>query len=178
MRNVVIALVVSLTAGGLFADSAKITGEASVVQTVQRLHNQRSRQALLTVPVTIDLTRVFVNGHNPVLGAYVARIDFDASAVQFLDASGGSSSYFSRTPFATNAATANAEGTVRVCYVQTDSLAPSGVVNVAAVHFRELAPNGARSIKVTIESLAAALERDADGNLLRDLAISVGGDQK
>ncbi len=184
MRSLIAVMSLMLSATVLQAGSdslpavRQIVGEAQVSSVVQQIRSQRGRDEGFSLPITIDLTRVFVNGHNPVLGAYVARIEFDAQAVQYVESRGGTSSYFSTTPFATNSPKANAEGVVRLCYVQNDATAPSGIINVARVIFRELKPGGEASVKVTIESLAAGLERDAEGSFIRDLQIDVDGARK
>ncbi|MEO8216510.1 MAG: hypothetical protein ABI718_05460 [Acidobacteriota bacterium] len=184
MKSLIAVMSLMLSATVLQAGSdslsavRQITGEAQVTSAVKHIRSQRGREDGFSLPITIDLTRVFVNGHNPVLGAYVARIEFDAQAVEYVQAEGGTSSYFATAPFATNSPKANADGVVRLCYVQNDATAPSGIINVARVIFRELKPGGAASVKVTIESLAAGLERDADGNFIRDLQIDVDGARK
>lgn len=132
------------------------------------------KRAMIVVPVTIDLQDVTVNERPAVLGAYVVRVNFDPKQVTYKGVSGGLDPYFANDPFATAPAKANAEGVLKISAVQTNVVLPTGMINVARLRFTETVPGGSDSIKLSIESAASALEKDADGRFLRNLEISTG----
>lgn len=130
----------------------------------------------IVVPVTIDLQDVTVNERPAVLGAYVVKVEFDPNKVGYGGVRGGLDPYFATDPFATNTAKANRDGVVRISSVQTNVLLPIGMVNVARLTFVEKVQGGADSIKLTMESVASALEKDENGTYLRNLEINTGKD--
>lgn len=132
------------------------------------------KRALVVVPVTIDLQDVTVNERPAVLGGYVVKVEFDPKQVTYKGVTGGLDPYFANVPFATATAKANAEGVLKISAVQTNVVLPIGMINVARLRFTETVPGGSNSIKLTIESAASALEKDADGRFLRNLEISTG----
>ncbi len=131
------------------------------------------RRALIVIPVTIDLQDVTVNERPAVLAGYVVKVEFDPKQVTYRGLSGGLDPYFANDPFATAPEKANAEGVLKISAVQTNVALPIGMVNVARLRFSETVPGGSKSIRLSIESAASALERDADGQFLRNLDISI-----
>lgn len=144
------------TAAGQRTQSAD--GTARVATRVERSADRQVR-----MPVDIDLTSVSARGSVVALGGYVARLDFDATKVEYVSVAGGSSKAFSAEPIATNADRANDQGVVKLAAYNTADDSATGKLNVANVVFRELARGGAASIKVTIESASSTLVKDASG---------------
>lgn len=131
------------------------------------------KRGRLIVPVTIDLQDVTVNDRPAVLGGYVVKVEFDPKQVVYEGVSGGLDPYFASDPFATAPLKANEKGVLRISAVQTNVALPVGMINVARLRFVEIVPGGSSSIKMTFESVASALEKDADGQFLRNLEISI-----
>lgn len=154
-------------------DSQAPIGHARVLRVIERGADNN-----ITVPVTIDLRRVTLDGQSAVLGAYVLRVDFDATQVEYLSAIGGRDSHYAAAPVATAAARANSEGLVKLTASQTDNTAPSGLIHVASLRFAEKVAGGADSIRVRLESVASALSKDADGKFLTNLEIKIEGAEK
>ena len=147
-------------------------GDARLITWPER-DDERS---LIVVPVTIDLQDVTLDDRPAVLGAYVVKVEFDPKRVTYHGVSGGDDPYFATEPFATVVEKANIKGIVRISSVQTNALLPIGMVNVARLRFSENVAGGSDSIKLTLESVASALEKDADGTYLRNLEIKTGKD--
>ena len=138
------------------------------------LPERDAAEGTVVVAVTIDLQDVTVDERPAVLGAYVIKVEFDPAKVSYSGARGGLDPYFASDPFATNPAKANRDGVVRFSSVQTNGVLPIGMVNVARLTFVETASGGADSIRLTMESVASALEKDENGRYLRNLEINTG----
>ena len=174
LKNAFLATAAAATlVSGVMADTRPIIGEARTVDTVQRRLRNRRAAAELTVPVTVDLTSVTRGSEMPVLGAYVAEVRFDPKQIVLLRVDGGTASHFDHSPVATATAKANAEGLLLVTYAHTDTNAPTGIVNVANVIFRERTVGGTASVQVRFTSLAAAIEMNEDGTFSSDIDIPI-----
>jgi len=125
----------------------------------------------VSVPVSVDLTGVMVAGRPAELGGYLARIEFDPAVVRFVDAAPGAG--FDSAVVTTEAEKANTRGVVKMTSVRPGFEGPAGVIHVATARFEILAPGGADTIRVTIDSLSSVLIRDEEGRLVKDLSIPV-----
>ena len=128
--------------------------------------------ALVRVPVNVDLGGVMVAGRPAELGGYIIRIEFDPTAVQFVDASPGTD--FPEQVSRTTVEKANATGRVKLASARPGDHGPSGAINIASVQFRELRPGAIDSIRISIESLSSVLLRDGAGRVIGPAAIPVG----
>jgi hypothetical protein len=166
------AVALVTTAGAVCAASPNGRNEARLVVAAQR----DAKNGVVAFPVTIDLSNVQLDGRAAVLGAYVVSIRFDKEKVEFVNAVGGTDSHFAEAPAFTPAEKANGLGLVKLVGDQADSVGPTGSIHVATATFREKVPGGASTVKVSVDSLASALQKDASGRFLTDLAIRVAKD--
>lgn len=146
-----------------------LSGRARADLIVDRDRNSPN----FVVPVRVDLGSVALDGELLVLGAYIARIDFDPAAVSYLGTEGGEEPRFATAPFATDPAIANAQGFVKLTAVQLDEIGPVGLVSVARARFRELQPMGSQTITLRLESVASALRRNDDGVAAPSLEVPI-----
>jgi hypothetical protein len=126
---------------------------------------ERGERGTLRVTVDVDLTGVTTLGKAAVLGAYVARVDFDPAAVELLSVEGGRSAAFKTAPVSTDRLKANQDGMVKLTSYNTSDKTASGPLNVATLVFREKRDRGAQTIRVRFDSLASDLVKDSDGQL-------------
>ena len=71
-----------------------LQGQASVFSVMQWGQDYKS----FSVPISVDLSKVTMNGKPAVLDGYMVRIDFDRTRVEFLGASGGRTVSFPGPP--------------------------------------------------------------------------------
>src|SRR5258705_7759026 len=107
---------------------------------------------IVEVPITVDFSKVMRDSRLAVLGSYLARLDFDTNAVEFLGVKAGTDKNF-KYPEATPPELANKFGWAKVVEVNVDTEKPTGVVNVSVARFKELTPGGGDSIHLTFEGL-------------------------
>lgn len=137
-----------------------VSGEARVAAS-----KLRHEKDAVTVPVTLDLTGVKIDGRDAILGGYVARVTFDPAQVRFVAARGGEAKAFARDPYATNADQANRDGVVKLAGVNVEFNDAVGTLNVAQLQFVEKQPGGSASIRVAFDSVASALVKEASGEM-------------
>jgi len=157
-------LLVTLAVAALAtAGEAQRAAGSNVARTIVTSSATGDGQTAATIAV--DLRNVWIENHPAVLGGYVVRLDFDPKRLAFVEAGGGEG-LFSDAPFATNSAAANHKGAVTIAAAQTNRDAPAGLVRIARVVFRELAPGGARTLRVRILSAAAPIGTSENGPLV------------
>lgn len=146
-----------------------VVGQARALGLPDR--DRHSRKVFVTVQ--IDLADVLLDGRPAVLGAYVARLDFDPDAVVYLGAEGGADFRFAAPPISTDPAIANAQGVVKLAAVQIDQTGPIGAVVVARATFLEVRRGGAQTIALHLESVATALRSDSAGVIAAPAELSI-----
>lgn len=114
---------------------------------------------LVSVPVTVDASNVREGNRPATLGGYLIRLEFDSSAVQFVEAVGGSDDGFREAPVFTKAGpSGRAAPTIRVTALHRTGKGSAGIVNLCVLRFRELTRGGASSIRVRFEGLASTVQ--------------------
>lgn len=144
-------------------------GEARMAVYPEREQNTGE----MLFPLVIDLKDVTWNGRPAVLGGYVVRVEFDPNKVMLATVDGGRDPYFAAKPIFTSPEIANQQGWMKVTYAQLNTAEPTGMVNVGQVRFVEREPGGASTVNVTLQSVSSAMQRDAKGNVMRKLAITI-----
>ncbi|HVT03015.1 MAG TPA: hypothetical protein VHL58_06515 [Thermoanaerobaculia bacterium] len=136
----VLALTFVFLSPSLFAQGAPINGTARV--TLSASSSQIAVGFQTTLQVGVDLTGV--TGQNSsggrtaaVLGGYTITVTFDVSRVNFVSAAAGSTPEF---PQPTANSSPNTNGVLKITSFQTSPSGPTGVISVAALTFRAVAP--------------------------------------
>lgn len=167
-------LTATFLAGAVLAPALRAADMAAARKGRARLLTsiERGKGGAVSVPLTIDVSDVLFDGSRPaVLGAYVVAVEFDPEKVVFVDAARGKAPEFADAPAATPAAKANKNGFLKVVGDHGQADNPTGIVSVAVLHFRELVPGGADSIRPRFDSLASSLRRDHTGQFPNDINI-------
>ncbi len=166
IRNLLIVASMALLCGGLSTSNALAQRTRAVKAPTP------ADPSTVTVPVTVDLNGVVLQGQPARLGGYVVEVTFDPATTMFVNATAGAD--FDVAPTFTNPDKANADGVVRLTAARPGEDGPSGLVSLAVLTFRPLQPGGSVDVGTRIESLASSLMRGPDGNLV---AASIPVDQ-
>ena len=147
----------------------EVSGQATSDLRVER---ESRRSNTLTAPINVNLKLVGINGQPAILGAYVARVEFNPSEVEVRLVKGGASKAFSGDPIFTELSKANKDGLLKLTAWNTSDDSASGDVSVAKVIFRELRDGGAETIRISIDSVSSTVVKDAGGEA-KQYAITV-----
>jgi len=145
---------------GLLGQGPPITGTAQVGAVPAPLSTGVG--ATVQLGLSVDISGV--TGRNPsgttvpaVLGGYQITVSFDQTRLRFDSASGGASPGYTSAPTYTNAAIANAAGSLTLVASQTSATSPTGVISLATLSFTTLAA-GTASIAANPVSVVSAYQ--------------------